>query len=294
MPGARKRPLIHAFLLALIGLLVLAPSAWAIQLTPDSPHSPNAEDQETAYVVMLIVAVLLTVGINAALIAAVVRFRARRGEVPARTRAGRHVEARAAGGFGLLAVAILALGIVFTERSLDVEASGPEGLRATGEAGAQAEGEAPEAGAEPLVIRAIGQQWLWRYEYPGGRPGAQTFSYENLVVPVDTTVIVELDSVDVVHRWWVPALGGKFDAVPGSPNSTWFKADEEGVYEGRSTQFSGPGYSTMGTKVTVLSVPEFEEWLRRQEADLAAAQGIVEREVGARAGAERAAEEVVE
>lgn len=288
MPGARKRLLTRSLFLALIGLLLLAPSASAIQLTVDAPHSPNAEDQETIYIVMLVVAVLLVVAINAALIGAVVRFRARRGEVPSRTRAGRRVVARAAGGFGLLAAAILVLGIVFTERSLDVEASGPDGLQASQGRTAQLEIEPPEGDGEPLVIKAIGQQWLWRYEYPGGRSGAQTYSYQNLVVPVDTTVILELDSVDVVHRWWVPSLGGKFDAVPGSPNSTWFKADEEGTYEGRSAQFSGPGYSTMGTKVTVVSVPEFEEWLRRQKAELAAAQGIVERTVQRQLRAEAA------
>ena len=52
----------------------------------------------------------------------------------------------------------------------------------------------------PLQIQASGQQWLWRYEYPDG----ETFSYYELVVPVDTAVIVNLASTDVVHRWFVP------------------------------------------------------------------------------------------
>ena len=75
-----------------------------------------------------------------------------------------------------------------------------------------------------------------------------TYTYYELVVPVDTAVVVKLDSTDVVHRWWVPGLGGKFDAVPGETNSTWFKADEEGVYDGQSYAFSGPAYAVMRTR----------------------------------------------
>ena len=108
------------------------------------------------------------------------------------------------------------------------------------------------------MIEATGQQWIWRYEYPDG-----TFSYYELVVPVDTAIVVKLGSTDVVHRWWVPGLGGKFDAVPDQSNQTWFKADEEGSYDGASYQFSGASYAAMRTRVQALSVPEYEAWLDR-------------------------------
>ena len=58
------------------------------------------------------------------------------------------------------------------------------------------------------MINAIGQQWLWRFEYPGGEPGHRTFSYDELVVPVDTAVVLNITSTDVIHSWCVPALGG--------------------------------------------------------------------------------------
>ena len=65
------------------------------------------------------------------------------------------------------------------------------------------------------MIDAIAQQWLWRFEYPGGTPGHRTFTYGELVVPVDTPVILDITSTDVLHSWWVPALGGQVQATPG-------------------------------------------------------------------------------
>jgi cytochrome c oxidase subunit II len=127
---------------------------------------------------------------------------------------------------------------------------------------------------------------VWRFEYPDG-----TFSFHDLVVPVDTTVVLQLDSTDVVHRWWIPELGGKFDAVPGRTNQTWFRADEEGTYDGQSAAFSGAGYATMRARVVVVSVPEYKAWLDRQSEDLQQAQEAVQRRVQAAAGAPVAEEE---
>ena len=78
-----------AFALAVLGVLVLAAPAQALQLGPDTPHSPNTEDMATAYWVMIVVGVVIGVAINGALIAALVRFKAKRGRAPARVTAGR-------------------------------------------------------------------------------------------------------------------------------------------------------------------------------------------------------------
>jgi cytochrome c oxidase subunit II len=115
-------------------------------------------------------------------------------------------------------------------------------------------------------------------------------------VPVDTTVHLQLESTDVVHRWWIPELGGKFDAVPGRGNQTWFRADEEGIYEGQSAAFSGPGYATMRARVRAVPVPEYEAWLEQQGDDIQAAQEAVQEraEELAAAAAGAAAEEAEE
>src|SRR4029077_10650138 len=120
-----------------------------------------------------------------------------------------------------------------------------------------AEGAAPATGAaptdtSPLQINAIAQQWLWRFEYPGGRPGQRTFTYGELVVPVDTPVVLNITSTDVLHSWWVPQLGGQVQATPGDTVQTWFRADEVGRYSGRSTIFSGTSFPAMRAWVRVV------------------------------------------
>jgi cytochrome c oxidase subunit 2 len=242
----------------------------------ETAHSPNAEDISNAYRVMLVVAGALVVVINAALLAVLFRFRAARGKQPSRFRGRGRTQVRVAGVLGLGAVALFVFGVVYTEKAKDVEASGPAGL----------------AGASPLKIRAVGQQWIWRYEYPttvsgaassGATSGTQTFSdvfsYGELVVPVDTTVELDVDSTDVVHRWWVPSLGGKVDAVPGHLGHTWFKADHEGVYEGQSAGFSGASYAVMRTWVRVVSAAEYQAWVTQQAADIKAAQTAVQAQI---------------
>lgn len=261
-------------LAALLALALLAPAANAIPLAPEAPHSPNAEDLRTAYWGVVIVATILMLAINAALIAAIVRFRAARGRAAAQVRGGRRVQGRVAAMMGAIALAIFVFGVIVTVKARDLEASGPEGLQASSLRTAQLGLEPPAGEDDPLTIQVAGQQWLWRYEYPDG-----SFSYYDLVVPVDTTVVLQLDSTDVVHRWWVPALGGKFDAVPGRANTTWFKADEVGVYEGQSAAFSGPGYPTMRARVEVLSVPDYEAWLDEQAADIQQAQEAIQLQV---------------
>jgi cytochrome c oxidase subunit 2 len=231
-------------------------------LGPETAHSPNADDINTLYWVMLLIGGALAIAINGALIGLVVRYRAGRGREAKRLQSSGRAQLVAAGGLGALAAVIFVIGVLSTENAREVEASGPDGLQAS----------AGENG--PLVIRASGQQWIWRYEYPDG-----TFSYYELVVPVDTAVQIELASTDVVHRWWVPGLSTKADAVPGTSNRTWFKADREGLFDGSSYAFSGASYATMRTQVRVVSVPEYQAWLDQQAADILAAQTFVQEQI---------------
>jgi cytochrome c oxidase subunit 2 len=249
--------------------------AYANPLAPESPQSPNAERIETAYWVMLVVAAALIVIVHAGLFATVIRFRARRGRRPARFAAGRGALRPVVGVLSLLAAAAFVFGVVITDQAREVEPSGPGGLDATQTAQVGAKG-VPSGDEAPLEINAIAQQWVWRFEHPGGQPGQRTFSYGELVVPVDTTVILNLDSTDVIHSWWVPALGGQAQETPGKLTRTWFKADREGRYAGRSTIFSGTGYPALRSWVRVVSVPEYQSYIEGLEGDLAEAQQAVQ------------------
>jgi cytochrome c oxidase subunit II len=182
-----------------------------------------------------------------------------------RTRGTNAAQRRVGVALGALALVIFIFGVIVTESARQVEPTGTDGLTT-----AQKDLDLPSGDTQPLEITVSGQQWLWRFEYPDG-----TFSYHDLVVPVDTEVLLDLESTDVLHRWWVPELGGMFDAVPGQSNQAWFKADETGTYEGQSTAFSGPAYAQMRARVTVLEPADYESWLEQQSADIKEAQDVV-------------------
>jgi heme/copper-type cytochrome/quinol oxidase subunit 2 len=231
----------------------------------------------TMYWVMLAIGLVLLVTINLALAAVVMRFRSARGREPRRLVVRRPAQFGTAGIFAVIAIFAFVLAILLTQDTKKVEASGPDGLQATSSLTAQRSLDLPvtSASTAPLQIQACGQQWIWRYQYPDG-----TYSYYELVVPVDTAVILHLCSTDVVHRWWVPGLSAKMDATPGESNTTWFKADETGIFDGASYAFSGASYAVMRTRVRVVDVPTYQAWLDQQGAGIQAAQSFVQKTNG--------------
>jgi cytochrome c oxidase subunit 2 len=203
-----------------------------------------------------VAAAIVVVAVNVALLYALRRYRDERGAEPRQVSGGRRIQFRVGAVLTAFAAILLIVSIVFTDKARETPTTGPDGLQV--------------AHSEPLRIEATGQQWLWRYDYPN-----EAFSYYKLVVPVDTTVALDLVSTDVVHTWFVPDLAGKRDAVPGKTNKVVFRADEEGTFEGSSATLSGQGYAPMRTAVEVVSAEEYEAFLERQKADIQAAQDRV-------------------
>lgn len=240
-------------------------AALADVLAPDSPASSSADASRLVYVLMVVLTLLVGVAVLAAIVRAVRSSRGRAAEPERRTRAGRGIQQRVGWGLGAIVLVLFVVGIIFTEQARDVEAS--------------------DSGAEPITIQVDGQQWLWRYEYPvaedvpDGYSGDTPYSYFDLVIPVDTPITLEVSSTDVLHRWTVPALSRPVDAVPGDINATSFTADEVGTYEGSSTRYSGPGYSTMRTQVRVVEPEEYQAFLEERSADIKAARDAVQSRV---------------
>jgi cytochrome c oxidase subunit 2 len=221
-----------------------------------TPHSPGTDQIDTLLWIGFVAATVLIVAINGALVYALRRYRGERGSQPRKTLDDRRTQLRAGAGLSVFAALLLVLSLIYTEKAREAPATGSGGLAA--------------AKSEPLKIEATGQQWLWRYDYPN-----EAFSYYKLVVPVDTTVELELVSTDVIHTWDVPELAGKRDAVPGKTNHVAFRADEEGVYDGQSATFSGQAYAAMRTAVEVVSPQAYERFVERQKSDIQAAQDRV-------------------
>jgi cytochrome c oxidase subunit II len=266
-PTSRLPKLGRALAVATLFLVVFAAPAGAA-IAPDASHSPNADAIRTSYWVMLIVGFAIAIPLIGGLLYVARRFRAREDAEtqPRRVIAGRGVIGRVSAVLGAVALAVFVFGVVMTGDAREAEA---------------------DAEAETLDIDVVGQQWLWRFEYPvqaegGASPGIATvFSYNELVVPVDTTINLAIDSTDVIHRWFIPALGGQVEAVPGEIAETSFRADEEGVYAGQSTQFSGTSYPAMRAWVRVVSAEEYEEYVSTLTDDLSAAQEAVAEEAAA-------------
>ena len=111
-----------------------------------------------------------------------------------------------------------------------------------------------------LEVEVAGRQFYWEFRYPDG-----SVTYDTLVAPVGRNVDVRVRAPDhdVIHSWWVPALGGKIDAIPGQNNRTWFRAEEEGVYEGSCGEFCGIQHSAMQMTVRAVSPEAYEDELAR-------------------------------
>ena len=123
-------------------------------------------------------------------------------------------------------------------------------------------GEPPAAGA--LSIDVIGQEWWWGVKYRSSDPAREFMTADQLVIPVGVPVQVNLTSLDVIHSFWVPKLGGKMDMIPSRTNVTWLEADKVGEYRGQCSEFCGLQHANMAFNVLVLSQADFAAWWDQQ------------------------------
>ena len=116
------------------------------------------------------------------------------------------------------------------------------------------------AGTNPLRIKVVAQQFAWRFEYPGDgniRSG-------ELVLPASRKVELQLESLDVIHSFWVPDFGQKQDLVPGSEQRLVITPKKAGSYPLLCTELCGLGHPTMRAQVRVLPQAEYDAWLAEQ------------------------------
>jgi cytochrome c oxidase subunit 2 len=260
-------------------------SATLAFFAPQSGGSPNANEIDSLYKVELVIALVIFVAVEAALLYALIRFRARKGAVAAQIRGNTRLEVGWTVGAALILVALAALTFAKLSSIQNPPNSGPEGLRLASASGGRllASNHRLPPNGKALEIHVIGRQFIWQFAYPGASEpdglGAP-YSFEQMVVPTNTTVTLDIVSEDVVHSWWIPELGGKFQAVPGYHNYTWFKVLKPGVYRGQCAILCGRGHARMIATVRAVPPPQFEEWLARQKQLLseADAQAKVARE----------------
>jgi len=117
-----------------------------------------------------------------------------------------------------------------------------------------------------LDIFIVAKQWMWKAEHPGGQR-----EIDELHVPVGQAVRLIMNSQDVIHSLYVPALRVKQDVVPGRTMSLWFRAEKPGVYWMTCAEFCGTDHSVMGGKFYVQTADEYAAWLARSGVDLSLA-----------------------
>jgi cytochrome c oxidase subunit 2 len=124
-------------------------------------------------------------------------------------------------------------------------------------------------------VRVIGYQYGWKYDYPAYDLAEQ----DELVIPVDEPVAIELESLDVIHSWWVPAWRVQMNTTPGQTNYTSVTATQTGSFDVVCTYLCGAGHTSMNSavegsivpEVRVVTKPEFEQWIAERQAEAAAA-----------------------
>ena len=121
-------------------------------------------------------------------------------------------------------------------------------------------------GSDLLRIHVTGRQWWWEVRYEGGGQAAVPLANE-LHVPVGRPVEILLYSGDVIHSFWVPALAGKVDMIPGRTTRIVVQADRAGIYRGQCAEYCGAQHALMAFYLIVEPVAEYEAWLARQARD---------------------------
>jgi len=116
-----------------------------------------------------------------------------------------------------------------------------------------------------VQVEVYGQQWWWEFRYDVDDDGTPDIITANqLVVPAGRQVNLTIRSNDVIHSFWIPALNGKKDAVPGRTHSWSLEADQPGLYQGTCTEFCGLSHAYMRMEVKAVTAADYETWLKDQ------------------------------
>ncbi len=262
--------------LVLSASLLLAPSAFANFLSLKSGGSPNADSIDSLYNLLLYIAAVVFIVVEGALFYSVIRFRAKKNRVAAQIHGNTRLEI----GWTVAAALVLVVIAVITFIKLP-GITNPPNSDSNGLVLSASLGQPTPPNGKKLTVCVQARQFIFRYTYgPNCADNAFTgklpYSYTDMVVPANTTVVLVIQASDVIHNWWVPSLGGKVDAVPGYTTYTWFKAPHAGsVYTGHCAQLCGRQHAWMMARVKVVTPEQYKQWISQQSSLIAAANAQV-------------------
>ncbi len=249
-------------LLGLLGLVLAGCSSEGRPLTTLDPRGKESDTIHNLAKPVFIVAGVVFVLVETAVIFLVVRFRRRKGDEDGVDEPVQlHGNSRLEWAWTILPAVVLA-------------------VMAVGNVSTIWELENDQVDAKTRVD-VVGQQWWWEYRYDIDDDGEEDIITANqLVIPVGETIGLNIYSNDVIHSFWIPALNGKKDAVPGRGHGLSFTAKETGIFQGQCTEFCGLSHGYMRMEVKVLDRADYDVWVANQlklppepEADSLAAAG---------------------
>ncbi len=234
------------------------PSPW--QLGFQQSATPIMEQISWFHDFLLVIITLITVFVLALLLIVIVKFNARANPVPSKTTHNALIEVvwTVVPVIILVAIAIPSFRLLFAQLTI------------------------PPA---EVTIKATGKQWFWTYDYPDNgfsfdslmvqekdlKPGQpRLLAVDNeVVVPVNKVIRVQVIGADVIHAFAVPSFGIKIDAIPGRLNETWFRATREGVYYGQCSELCGKDHAYMPITVRVVNDADYAAWLDKAKKQFA-------------------------
>lgn len=239
------------------------PEPW--QIAMQTPVTPVARELHGFHTEVMWIITLITLFVLALLVIVVVRFNERANPTPSKTSHNTAIEI----AWTIVPVLILILIAIPSFRLLRNQLIIPQA---------------------DMTIKAIGNAWYWSYEYPADASGAAGFKFDanlieekdlkpgqlrllatdnDVVVPVNKVVRVQVTSADVLHAFAMPSFGLKMDAVPGRLNETWFKAEREGTYHGQCSELCGQRHAYMPITIRVVSEADYAAWLTEAKTKFA-------------------------
>jgi len=232
------------------------PSPW--QMTLQTPVTPIADRMHAFHDMLLWIITAIVILVLALILWVVFRFSERRNPTPSKTTHNSLLEV----AWTLVPVLILVVIAVPSFRLIKDQLTLPKA---------------------DIVIKATAHQWYWSYEYPKDQGG---FSFDSnlaqdreprllavdneVVLPVDTTIRVQVTASDVIHAFAMPSFGLKIDAIPGRLNETWFHAEKEGVFYGQCSLICGQNHAYMPIAIRIVSKDAYKTWLEQAKKKFAA------------------------
>jgi len=234
-------------MLALVGVVVLLSGCGSEVIQPYSHISPQTEkanDIQTLYKIIFWAALIVFIGVQAAILYTALRFRRRNEERPQQVHGSRKLEI----AWTVIPAVILLVLFIPNAQVIFKQAAAANG-------------------SDKFDVDVVGKQWWWEFTYrdipadPNNPDAGPLITANEALIPVGADVVFHLTSNNVIHSFWVPQLSGKVDVVPGHDNPIQFVATTPGDYYGECAEFCGAAHAWMRFKVKIVPEENFDAWV---------------------------------